>query len=175
MRSLRRVVLIVLGALALLALCAGYIVPVGWSIYSAHRTAREFPNVNQVPVALPDLSVSHSPGTKLSYLGFEFEVPWTDLDVTQTKQTPGRVVLEFHSGLILSLAIGPPNEWQHLSHEKWHPEEALFGREVSSSDYRMFKALYSITPSRLYRLSFHPASYYRDDILLTLKATALIT
>jgi len=37
---------------------------------------------------LKDTSVSEAPGTKLSYFGYEFEVPWSDLDESQTKLYP---------------------------------------------------------------------------------------
>ncbi|HYA34054.1 MAG TPA: hypothetical protein VEF03_00470, partial [Candidatus Binataceae bacterium] len=34
----------------------------------------------KIPVPLRDQAISTSPGLKLSYLGYEFEVPWDDVD-----------------------------------------------------------------------------------------------
>ncbi len=55
----------------------------------AHYTARKLPFVRRIPVPLPDLSVSRVAGTTLSYFGYEFEVPWTDIDTEKTKIVGG--------------------------------------------------------------------------------------
>jgi intracellular septation protein A len=46
----------------------------------ARYIAWKMPIVNKVPVELPDLSVSQASGKKLSCFGYEFEVPWDDID-----------------------------------------------------------------------------------------------
>jgi hypothetical protein len=78
--------------------------PVALSIW----TARKVPNrVRLVPRDLEDGSISQVTGSKLSYFGYEFEVPWNDIDPALTKLypklNPNRVVLTFRSGLQLAV------------------------------------------------------------------------
>ena len=58
----------------------------------------EYPRLWTVPVELADQSISKSPGRKLSYLGYEFEVPWDDLDDAHTKRLRAWQVINFQSG-----------------------------------------------------------------------------
>jgi hypothetical protein len=55
----------------------------------AHNTARKLPFVRLTTVVLADESISQESGTKLSYFGYDFEVPWTDLDKTNSKSLEG--------------------------------------------------------------------------------------
>ena len=41
-----------------------------------------------MPTELKDVSTSRLPEEKLSYFGYEFEVPWSDLDESQTRVLP---------------------------------------------------------------------------------------
>ena len=49
--------------------------PIGIFI-TTRMEARRIPAVKIAAQALADYSVSNSPGTTLSYFGYEFEVPW---------------------------------------------------------------------------------------------------
>jgi hypothetical protein len=85
MKLLRRIVTTIVVTLAVIFACAYWIAPIALSFYAA-RTA--LPVARIVPTELKDHSVSQSPGTKLTYLGYEFEVPWNDLDETKTGCIP---------------------------------------------------------------------------------------
>ena len=89
-----------------------WIAPVALSYYGALKA----PAVASIlPTDLQDHTVSQAPGSRLSYFGYEFEVPWNDLDQTQTKlypsDNPNRVVLVFRSGLRVIVTAVPAREW----------------------------------------------------------------
>ena len=103
MRLFRRILVIVVIALGLIFIGTEWIFPMALSFYAA-RTA--LPVARVVPAELQDHSISQSPVKKLSYFGYEFEVPWSDLDESQTTLHPKTkpqfmVELHFHSGLRL--------------------------------------------------------------------------
>ena len=61
----------------------------------------EQPLLWTVPVELADQSISKSAGRKLSYLGYDFEVPWDDLDDANTKRIRAWQVINFQSGITI--------------------------------------------------------------------------
>jgi hypothetical protein len=115
-----------------------------------------------VPAELGDHTVSQTPGTKLSYLGYEFETPWSDLDQSKTERYPKdkpdktAVVLTFRSGLRLRLTAFPNGEWETLftTDLKLSPQqfEQFVGREGAKSDYVFLQSLYEFTPDKMHYL-----------------------
>jgi Na+-transporting methylmalonyl-CoA/oxaloacetate decarboxylase gamma subunit len=57
-------------------------------------TYRKIPQVSKVPVPLPDLSVSSVAHKHLSRLGYEFELPWDDVD-EQKDKTVGAIHVSY--------------------------------------------------------------------------------
>ena len=114
MGVLRRILITVLVALVVVFVGVTWIAPVAFSYYSA-RTAP--PVARVVPTDLKDQSLAEGSGRMLSYFGYEFEIPWSDLDETQTKLYPTdktdkcKVDLHFRSGLRLVVTAVPPAEW----------------------------------------------------------------
>lgn len=141
MRLLRRILITVVITLAVIFVGVYWITPVALSFYAAEKAP---PVARIVPTELKDKSVSEAPGTKLSYFGYEFEVPWNDLDETQTKLYPkdkpgkNKVILFFRSGLRLLLSAAPPGVWsKELSTEfDASPQtiESIFGSGTVESD-----------------------------------------
>jgi len=154
-----------------------WVLPVGMSLYFA-RTAPAITHI--VPQPLKDTSVSTAPGTKLSYVGYEFEVPWTDLDSNSTQLFPrnsatqNRADLQFRSGLRLVLTALPPAEWvENLARETNSDPakiEAMFGRDKGASDYRVLKTIYEFTPDKMDHWSATKRAVSRDELLLMLKS-----
>ncbi|HLW85095.1 MAG TPA: hypothetical protein VKR60_07775 [Candidatus Sulfotelmatobacter sp.] len=111
--------------------------------------------VRVVPTNLQDQSTSQAAGTKLSYFGCEFEVPWNDLDQSQTRVFPENehhmhmVWVSFHSGLKLFVAITPRNE--------------------VVPDYSVLKRIYESTPDNVHYWSLIEGWGYRDAHLLLAK------
>jgi hypothetical protein len=120
---------------------------------------------------------------KLPYLGYEFEVPWTDLDESQTKLYPSdkteksRVDLHFRSGLRLLVTAVPSREMvDGLPKEFKVPPQALevvFGRDTMKSDYSFLKAVYEFTPDKMNHRDFRRGMINRDEFLLIIKSIVL--
>jgi hypothetical protein len=154
-----------------------WVAPVALSYYGA----RKAPAVTRVvPTELEDQTVSQAAGSRLSYFGYGFEVPWNDIDETQTKlypkDKPNCVVLIFRSGLRLTITALPPRELINgISGElKTSPQdmEATFGHEAMKSDYDFAKTLYEFTPDAMHHWSVSPNIFASDAMLLVLKSLA---
>jgi hypothetical protein len=157
--------------------------PVALSIWAA----RKVPNrATLVPRDLEDVSVSQASGSKLSYFGYEFEVPWNDMDPAQTKLfpklNPNRVVLAFRSGLQVSVTVLPPKELLNGIASAFQSSPQLFerlvdsefGPEATRSDYAFLEKLYQFTPQKMNRWAVRPSVHYRESMLLTIKSTSLL-
>jgi len=159
-------------------LFAHWVAPVALSYYAV----RKAPAVARVvPTALQDASVSSAPGKKLSYFGYEFEVPWTDLDESQTKlypaKAPHKAELHFRSGLRLMVTAVRPREFVDGAAKGFGdtPQHfgLLFGPETVKSDYDFKKALYEFTPDAMHHWSTSRDIFAREGFLLTIKSVAL--
>ncbi len=175
MRLMRRILLTVIIVLAAIFVCIQWIVPSTLSFY----TARTAPPITRVtPTDLKDQSLSQAPGKRLSYFGYEFEIPWSDLDDTQTKLYPKdkpdkiRVDLRFRSGLRLLVTAIPPGEWANdLSTEMKLPVRQ-FQSTFGQSDYSFVKTLYEFTPDKMNHWAVQRV-LAREQFLLIMKSVAL--
>lgn len=116
--------------------------------------ARKMPVVRKVPVELPDSSVSGAPGKKLSYFGYEFEIPWDDIDEAKSRAIgEGKVIIAFRSGNALSVWSGPPREFVKtvLDSGKLEPDafRRMFGDEALQSDYALHRLMLTTTPDQV--------------------------
>lgn len=177
MRLLRRILVTLVTTLAVAFVGIEWIAPVALSYYGASKA----PAVARVvPTELTDQTVSQAPGARLTYVGYNFEVPRNDLDETQTKlypkDKPNRVVLVFRSGLRLMITALPPRELINaISGElKTSPEnmEVIFGHEAMQSDYNFVKTLYEFTPDTMHHWSISSGVFARESTLLILKSLA---
>jgi hypothetical protein len=177
MRLLRRILIVL--AITLLVGFVGveWIAPVALSYYGAKKAPAV---VRVLPTELKDQGVSQAPGLRLSYVGYNFEVPWNDLDETQTKLSPKdkptRVVLVFRSGLRVMVTALPAREWVNsLPGElKVSPQEmeATFGHEAVQSDYNFVKTVYEFTPDTMHHWNISSKQFARDATLLIIKSLA---
>jgi hypothetical protein len=176
-RLLRRILITVVVALAVVFVGVYWIAPVALSFYAAKKAP---PIARIVPTELKDKSTSQVPGTELSYFGYQFEVPWCDLDDTQTKLFPkdkptkNKVDLHFSSGLRLVFTALPSREFANGLPEnfKVSPQaiESVFGRDTMKSDYSFLKAVYEFTPDRMHHWAFSQRGLNRDEFLLIIKS-----
>jgi hypothetical protein len=175
-KLLRRILLTVFITLAAIFVGVQWIAPVALSFYAARNA---LPVARVVPADLKDKSVSETTGKKLSYFGYEFDVPWSDLDETQTKLYPKdkldktRVDLRFRSGLCVLVYGIPPQSWAtELSTDFKVPRqrvESSFGE----SDYSFVKALYELSPQNMNHWSLSHRVHDREEFLLLVKSIAL--
>ena len=175
MRLLRRILITVIVTLAIVFVSVEWIAPVALSYYGAMKA----PAVARiVPADLQDQTVSRAPGLLLLYFGHEFEVPWNDLDQTQTKLypsgKPNRVVLSFRSGLRMIVTAVPAREWVNglPAQLKVSPQglESTFGHEAMQSDYNFMKSLYEFTPDEMHHWTTSSSVFARESLLLILKS-----
>ena len=140
---------------------------------TARMEAKKVPGVKISTQALSDYSVSDAPGLKLSYFGYEFEVPWN----TSFKETAGKalVQLKFQSGqdvlfIVPSVQGGLLTEVAQDQSLKMGDLQLVFGDLMNRSAYDQYGALLNTTPQSI--RAFGPrAEAVRGITLLIIKAT----
>jgi len=139
--------------------------------------ARKTPLVGMAPAQLTDLSVSRSPGRKLSYFGYEFEVPWNDMDEAKSSIiADNKAVIAFQSGDSLSVWRGSPRAFVNsvLSNDKIDPStlRRMYGDEALQSDYALYRTVLETTPDKFTPFISQTNAASRA-ILLIVKGTIL--
>ncbi len=177
MRHVRRILIAVAITFAVILVSAYWTVPIALSFYAANQV----PGVARiVPTDLKDHSVSQSPGMKFSYIGYEFEVPWTDLDESKTGLYPKnrpektRVILVFRSGLRLMMTVVRPRQYADMfaTDLKVPPQkfEVVFGPGSASSDYTFERNVFDFTPDQMHHWSLSSGLHAREQMLLVVKS-----
>jgi hypothetical protein len=116
--------------------------------------ARRAPDLANTPIPLSDLSLSNSPHKKVSYFGYEFELPWDDVD-EQKDKTVGTIihVTYFRSGNAFWFSTFLPKDFVNLimKDERLDPQgfRQLYGNEAFESDYGFHKEMLETTPSEI--------------------------
>jgi hypothetical protein len=100
------------------------------------------------------VSISQAPGTKLSYFGYEFEIPWTDIDEEKTKIVGGnKAIIAFRSGNVLSVWSGPPHEFMNALLEEGKIDRdnlrKIYGDQALESDYNFKRLILDTTPDKI--------------------------
>lgn len=141
--------------------------------FTARWEAKKIPSVWVTQQALTNYALSEAPGTKLSYFGYKFEVPWIG-DFKEKGGQNGIVQLKFDSGQTL-LFIAPKDHAGLLSEIVDDPSvhmkglQQVFGELTNRSPYDQYAALLNTTPSSIH--AFGPrAEAVRNETLLTIKA-----
>lgn len=171
MRLLRRILITVVVTLVVIFVGV-YLTGVALSFYAARKAP---PASRIVPTDLKDKSVSEAPGTKLSYFGYEFEVPWSDLDKTQTKLYPrdkpekARVAFVFRSGLRLIVTTIDPRSWGDYFVTKLKiPTQNIAA--WMKSDYSFDNYLLQFTPEKMHRWALSPRVHAWEGYCLLTKS-----
>src|SRR6516164_8712510 len=134
----------VLGNLAIVVLSCGiYLYFFGLQTFvsvEGRFVARKMLLVNRVPVELQDVSISHEPGKKLAYFGYEFEIPWDDIDEAKSRIVgENKAIIFFKSGNALSMVISPPRQLVNKVFSSGNINQTTFrqiyGDEALQSDY----------------------------------------
>ena len=152
MKILRRSLI----AIVVIIVTAYWILPAGISMYMVN-TASAVTKV--VPANLKDSSISQSAGATLTYFGQEFDVPWGDLNTSQTQvmaDKPDRqsLWLSFRSGLKLFVVMKPPRK--------------------TAFNYAMMKRINETTPDGIhYWMPFSNREVYPQLLTLQLKSNLL--
>src|SRR5215469_1161891 len=149
---------ILIGLFVVVLLCAAYLWFFGFQtliLLEARYLTRKTPAVSTAPAQLTELSISRSPGRKLSYFGYEFEVPWNDVDEAKTGVIPdkNRAMIVFQSGNTLSVWQGSPRAFLNsvLSNDKIDQNtlRRIVGDEALQSDYALYRTILQMTPDKM--------------------------
>jgi hypothetical protein len=149
---------ILIGLFVVLLVCVAYLWFFGFQtliVLEARYLTRKTPAVRLAPAQLADLSISRSPGRKLSYFGYEFEVPWNDVDEAKSGLIPdsNKAMIVFQSGNSLSVWHGSPRAFlnQVLSNDKIDQNtlRRIVGDEALQSDYALYRTILQITPDKM--------------------------
>ncbi len=116
-------------------------------------TYRKMSDVAKTPVPLPDSSISNVAHRKMSYFGYEFEVPWDDIDEQKSK-TAGTIRLTyFGSGNAFWFSSFPPKDFVNtvLKTAQLDPQgfRQLYGDDAFASDYAFYQKMLQITPAEI--------------------------
>jgi hypothetical protein len=120
-------------------------------VLETRYAARKAPVVYKTPVQLSDLSVSSSPGTKSSFAGFEFELPW-EVDQEKTKTIGKMEVVAFRSGNAMVVSNPPPREFVNGILKMGFDRDTfrqMYGEEALNSDYATYRLMLETTPSKV--------------------------
>jgi len=174
-RSLRGVVI---GAV--LILCIGtYAWFFGFQtlmLISVRWSYRNHPAVHATPVPLTDNSVAPAQGSNISCFGYQFEVPWQDVD-SQNIQRKVMVLIPFRSGLTILVGHGSTHDLVDtaMNSAKISPEalHAAYGDKAAQSDYEFLKLLLNATPESI-KLLDSSGDVGRRAALLVLKSLILL-
>jgi len=145
----------VLTALAIAVIVGGtylwFLGPQTFFALQTRKIGRQIPIVKSVPAELQDLSVSKTPGEKLSFMGVEFEVPWDDVDESKSRIVGTWAFIFFRSGNSIILCVYKPKGFMSdMFRDKIASPELftrLYGPDILNSDYALKKAIYETTPS----------------------------
>jgi hypothetical protein len=114
---------------------------------------RKLPDVARTPMALTDLSISTLLHKKVTYFGYEFELPWDDVDESKDKTTGQIHVGAFRSGNAFWFSTFPPktfvNEVMETSKLRPLGFRQLYGDAAFESDYGFNKIMLQMTPSKI--------------------------
>jgi hypothetical protein len=116
-------------------------------------TYRKMPDVAKVPIPLSDLSISNIRHRMVSYFGFEFELPWDDVD-EQKDKTVGTIHVTYsQSGNAFWFSTFPPKEFVNglMKTAKLDPQgfRQLYGDKAVESDYAFHQKMLQLTPSEI--------------------------
>jgi hypothetical protein len=116
-------------------------------------TYRKMPDVAKTPIPLSDSSISETRHRTASHFGYEFELPWDDVD-EQKDKTVGTIHISYsRSGNTFWFSTFPPKEFVNglMKTGKLDPQalRQLYGDEAFESDYAFHQKMLTLTPSEI--------------------------
>jgi len=124
-----------------------------------------------VPAPLLLVNAQHPAGKTMSYFGYEFESPWTE--VKQERKLESIAVLNFVGGQMISI-LDPAHDVDELQMMKQEATKrgldlkSVFGDEATRSRYALLSQIWSLTPADL-RLFSSSQEMVTNSIFLMMK------
>jgi hypothetical protein len=133
---------------------------------------RNFPLASITPVELTDHRIASGNGSEVSCFGYDFEVPWQDID-TQKVRREVMVLIPFRSGLDILVGHGSTHNLVDTTVESTKTDmqhfRALYGDKAAQSDYEFLQLVLNTTPGSI-RLVDSKQDVGRKTTLLVFKA-----
>jgi hypothetical protein len=141
-------------------------------VVKGRQFAGNDPALWKTPAKLKDFSISNVPGRKFSYFGYEFEMPWDDLE-KQAASADGSVqAIHFHTGV--TVIFSKRAETPFMEQDNFRASlNRFFGSEPLRSDYAFTRATLETTPGDITLFTPQPQAVRRMTMLL-LKSTDII-
>lgn len=137
---------------------------------------RKLPDVAKTPVPLSDLSISSVPHRVVIYFGYEFELPWDDVDEARDKTVGTIHVTAFRSGNALWFSTFPPKDFVNGIVKTANLDEQgfrqLYGEAAFESDYAFHDKMLRLTPSEITPF-ISESQAISDSMLLLIKAISM--
>jgi hypothetical protein len=146
-----------------------------WFVLIARNAGRKIPQVWSVPQNLTDTVLSPSVGEQFSCAGYEFDIPWSDIDQSKTKTGANGCLVSFQSGIRILFTASPPRSFVKNVASKFGGEDILrrnYGDQAISSDYNFFQLMLHATPSSVRTFSSREAAS-RNFTLFLVKTIAM--
>ena len=160
----------------LLAVCAAIYLWYFWPPLETRLFYRDVPVARLDPTQLPDRTIFASAGSTLSYLGYEFEVPWDDAETSNAKASGNVAIIPFRSGLTIAFLTHSPREFvDNLASSGLVKRDQLceiYGNAACESDFSFKRILFEATPDKLGFFTPRRESG-RQSYLLLLKAASM--
>jgi hypothetical protein len=134
---------------------------------------RNKPELWIVPTPLPSVASEPTPGRTFSYLGYEFESPWTKVKLE--KKYRSIAIVYFSDGEFISISKGPDiiGAMQERVPKRRGTLRDVFGAGVMGSNYVLRSSILNSTPRDL-RLFSSPREMVTNSVLLMLKPISVI-
>lgn len=141
-------------------------------LIETHYSYRHVPIAHMTPVELRDRGINVSEGTTLSAFGYDFEVPWKDVDAEHITRKR-MIAIPFRSGLAILVGHGSSHDLVDttLENTKTDPQvfRAAYGDSALQSDYEFLKLALNTTPASI-RLTDSKQDVVRKSALVLIKA-----
>jgi len=151
-----------------------YAKPIAALLY-AKREVRNDAKLWVVPTPLRLVDAPHPARKTMSYFGYEFESPWTE--VKRERKWESIAVFNFAGGQVISI-LDPAHDVDELQMMKQEATKrggnlkSSFGDEATRSRYAMLSKIWSLTPADL-RFFSSRQEMVTNSIFLTMKKTRM--
>jgi len=170
---------IIVGLALALVLAGVYAWQFGMQTADALLVRYKFRNLGDVsyrPRPLTDLRLADTSHKTVQCSGYEYELPWDDIDVIHSKTVGMICVTAFHSGNAFWFSAFPPRDFVTGLQREWKmsPDafRRAFGAEAFDSDYAFMERMLDVRPSEITPIA-SPAVTNFDMSLLFIKGMAM--
>jgi hypothetical protein len=121
--------------------------------WKVRQLEKSDPVLSEIPQTLRDTAPSKQPGLKLSAYGYEFEVPWGDIDKEKTRSGDFVTVYYFRSGQFLMFSnpekAANAKEIFLADDEKRKVAMQIWGAKTLESNFTLTKATLEASPAQM--------------------------